>query len=159
MTSSRRWIGFDSTLACLGALEIRVERDRGEASDEHDLDVGIELGRAAGEFDAVHLRHDDIGEQKLERLLAQALIGGKAVVVGDDVKAGVLQRLDQKAPHVDVVFREQDFRHVTQPPAFAGPLHSISRMPGKHGVKVALGKPYRAMDNSRWRTLGNIAGE
>jgi hypothetical protein len=26
-------------------------------------------------------------------------------------------------------------------------------------VKVALGKPYRAMDNSRWCTLGNGAGE
>ena len=36
---------------------------------------GIELGRAAGELDAVHFGHHDIGEQELERLLAQPLVG------------------------------------------------------------------------------------
>src|SRR6185312_4168724 len=48
---------------------VGVERDRGEAGDEHDLDLRVEFGRAPGELDAVHLRHDDIGQKELERLL------------------------------------------------------------------------------------------
>ena len=112
LTRSRRCTGFDSTLACLGACEIGVQRDGGKAGDEHDLDVGIELGGAAREFDAVHFRHHDIGEQQFERLFAQPLIGRKPVVVGHDVEAGILQRLDQKPPHVGIVFGEQDFRQI-----------------------------------------------
>src|SRR4051812_34529488 len=41
-------------LGLLGRLRIRIERHGGKAGDEHDLDVRIEFGRAAGEFDAVH---------------------------------------------------------------------------------------------------------
>ena len=111
LTRSRRWTGLERTLAFLGAAEFGVERHRREAGDEHDLDVGIELGGAAGELDAVHLGHHDVGEQELERLLAQPLIGGKPVVVGDHVVAGVLQRLDQKAPHVGVIFGKENLRH------------------------------------------------
>ena len=108
-------------LGVLRRTRVGIERDRGKTGDEHDLDVGIELGGAAREFDAVHLRHDDIGEQQLERLLAQTLIGGKAVVVGHDLVAGVLQRLDQEPAHVDVVFRKQDFGHGQLEPGFRRP--------------------------------------
>src|SRR5580693_3770753 len=94
-------------LGVLGGGRIGIERDRSKAGNEHDFDIGIELGGTAGKFDAVHLRHDDVGEQKLERLLTQALIGGQAVVVGSNVETGILQRLDQETPHVDVVFRKQ----------------------------------------------------
>ena len=93
-------------MACLGALGVGIERDRGKPGDEHDLDIGIEFGGAARQLDAVHLRHDDIGQQQFERLFAQPLIGRQAVVVGHDLEAGILQRLDQESPHVDIVFRK-----------------------------------------------------
>ena len=67
--------GLGKHLGVLGRGRIGIERHGGEAGDEHDLDVGVELGRAAGEFYPVHLRHDDIGQEELERLLAQALVG------------------------------------------------------------------------------------
>ena len=102
---------MDSTLACLGALEIGIERHRGKAGDEHDLDIGIEFGGAARQLDAVHFRHDDVGEQELERLLAQALVRRQPVVIGHDVETGILQRLHQESAHVDIVFGKQDFGH------------------------------------------------
>ena len=58
-------------------LIVGIEGDRRETGDEHHLDVGIELGRAASELDAVHLRHDDVGEQQLERLDPKLIIGGR----------------------------------------------------------------------------------
>jgi hypothetical protein len=64
-----------------------------------------------GELDAVHLGHDDVGEQELEGLLAQAVIGGQAVVEMGDVVTGGLQRLDQEPPHVVVVFGQQNLAH------------------------------------------------
>ena len=49
--------------------------------------------------------HDDVGQQQLERLLAQPLIGADRPLSNDDhVVAGVLQRLHQETPHVVVVF-------------------------------------------------------
>src|SRR5215472_12858049 len=98
-------------LGVFGRGRVGIKRHRGKAGDEHDLDVGVELGGAARELDAVHLGHHDVGEQQLERLLAQPLVGRPAVVVGNDIEAGILQRLDQEAPHVEVVFRKQDFGH------------------------------------------------
>ncbi|MGY3470756.1 hypothetical protein ACVW0I_007627 [Bradyrhizobium sp. LM6.11] len=71
----------------------------------------VEFRSPAGELDAVHLRHHDVGEQHLERLFPEPLIGGHAVVVGRDLKTGVFQRLDQETAHVVVVFGEQDFWH------------------------------------------------
>jgi hypothetical protein len=76
---------------------------------------------SAGELDTVHLRHDDVGEQELERLFAQPLVGGQAVVVGHDVETGILQRLDQEPAHVDVVFGKQDFGHGNPNPALRRP--------------------------------------
>ena len=108
---------------CLpGGLVVRVEGDRREAGDEHDLDVGIEFGGAARQFDPVHFRHHDIGEQKLERLLAKTVVGGQAVVEGGHVETGVLQRLDEKATHVVVVFGQKDARHAeVSPVKLTGP--------------------------------------
>ena len=94
--------------AVLRGVRIRVERHGREAGDEHDLQVGIELGRPAGKLDAVHLRHDDIGEEECERLLANALVGAQAIVEGDDVIAGVLKRFGEEATHVVVVLGEKN---------------------------------------------------
>src|SRR5207237_2454001 len=61
--------GLGEHLGVLRRRRIGIKRDRREAGDEHDLDVGVELGGAAGELDAIHLRHYDVGQQQLERLL------------------------------------------------------------------------------------------
>ncbi|CAH1669887.1 hypothetical protein BOSEA31B_13485 [Hyphomicrobiales bacterium] len=111
--------GLRQHLGILRRLRIGVERHGGEAGDEHHLDVGIELGGAPRQLDAVHLRHDDIGQQELERLLAETIIGRQAVVEGSDVVARILQGLDQEATHVVVVFREQYLRH--------GPVLSVPK--------------------------------
>ena len=70
-TRSRRWKGLDSTLASGAALP-GLERDRGEAGDEHHPHVGRDLRRLLGELDAVHLGHDDVGEQQVEALASRA---------------------------------------------------------------------------------------
>ena len=51
-----------------------IERHGGEARDEHDLDFRVELGGATSQLDAVHLRHDDIRQQELERFLSQPVV-------------------------------------------------------------------------------------
>ena len=83
-----------------------VQRHRGEARDEHNLDFRVELSGATSKLDAVHLRHDDIGQQQLERFLAQPIVRGQPVVERSYVVAGVLQRLDEKASHVVIVLRK-----------------------------------------------------
>ena len=50
-----------------------VERYGGEARDEHNLDFRVELSGATSKLDAVHLRHDDISQQQLERFLRNRL--------------------------------------------------------------------------------------
>ncbi|MEY9461086.1 hypothetical protein ABH973_001499 [Bradyrhizobium ottawaense] len=91
----------------------------------------------AGELDAVHLRHHDVGEQHFERLFPQPLIGGHAVVMGRDLKTGVFQRLDQETAHVVVVFSEQDFWHGRKRRIPRGYQQSLlSRTEGKFGVKI-----------------------
>src|ERR1700722_17453923 len=85
-----------------------VERYGGEARDEHNLDFRVELSGATSKLDAVHLRHDNIGQQEVERFLAQPIVRGQPVVERSYVVAGVLQRLDEKAAHGVIVLRKQD---------------------------------------------------
>ena len=73
--------------------------------------MSYDNGLSARQLDAVHFRHDDVGEQELERLLAQALVRRQPVVIGHDVETGILQRLHQELAHVDIVFGKQDFGH------------------------------------------------
>jgi hypothetical protein len=54
------------------------------------------------------LGHHDIGQQELERLLAQTVVGRQPVVEGGDIVAGRLQRLHEEAAHVVIVFGEKD---------------------------------------------------
>ena len=88
-----------------------MERHRGKAGDEHDLERGIELGGPARQFDAVHLGHDDVGQEQVEAGLLDFLEGAQALAEAGHVVAGLLQRLHQEVPHVVVVFRKQDLRH------------------------------------------------
>ena len=66
-------------LGILRRVIVGIERNGGETGDEHDLEVRIELARLAREFNAVHLRHDDIGQKQREGLFLQTLVGLKAV--------------------------------------------------------------------------------
>jgi len=59
--------GFRQDLGLRRRVVIRVERDRREAGNEHHLDIGVEFGRPAGQFDPVHLRHDNIGDMPLSK--------------------------------------------------------------------------------------------
>src|SRR5665213_2097353 len=61
--------GLGKHFGVLGRGGIGVESDRGKTGDEHDLDVGVEFCRSAGELDAVHFGHHDIREQKFKRFL------------------------------------------------------------------------------------------
>src|ERR1700730_9345536 len=128
-------------LGIFGRLGIGVERDRGKAGDEHDLDVGVEFGSAARELNPVHLRHNDVGQQKLEGLLAQPLVSGKTVVERDDLVARILQGSHQKAAHVAIIFGKNDFCHRPahwgwrrSTPSLSANL-SISQGAGKYRVK------------------------
>ena len=120
--------GLGEHLGILGRLGIRVQRHGCKTGDEHDLEVRIELGGPAGQFDAVHFGHDDVGQQQREGFLTQAIIGAGAIVEGADLVAGFFQRLDQKPAHVIVVFSEENFR-----------VHSFSR---PVSVLVELYLPY-----------------
>src|SRR5271154_6860442 len=44
-----------------------VQRHRGEARDEHNLDFRVEFSGATSKLNAVHFRHDDIGQEQFER--------------------------------------------------------------------------------------------
>ncbi|CDX44201.1 hypothetical protein MPLDJ20_60520 [Mesorhizobium plurifarium] len=103
--------GLRQHLGVLGRLGIGIERDRGKAGDEHHLEVGIDLGGAAGKLDAVHLGHDDVGQKQRERFLAQPLIGAGAIVEIAYLVAGAFQRLDEEAAHIVIVFRQQNACH------------------------------------------------
>ena len=70
-TRSRRWKGLDRTLALRRRLA-GLERDRGEAGDEHHPHVGRDRARLLGELDPVHLGHDDVGQQQVERSRSRA---------------------------------------------------------------------------------------
>ena len=100
--------GLGQDLRLFRGIVVGVQRHGGEAGDEHDLDIRVELRRSPRQFDPVHLRHHDIGEKQFERLLAKPVVGRKPVVERRHVVARVLQRLAEEAAHVVVVFREQD---------------------------------------------------
>ena len=54
------------------------------------------------------------------------MIGRQAIVVGDDLKPGILQRLDEKAPHIGVVFSQQILDMTTQHPGPAAQATILS---------------------------------
>ncbi len=85
-------------------VRIGVEGDSGEARNEHDLQIRVDFCRAPRQFDAVHFRHDNIGQQKGERLFLQSFIGTRAVVEVRHVITGFFQRLDEEAAHIIVIF-------------------------------------------------------
>ena len=63
MTRSFRWNGFDSSFAS-GRRAAALEGDGGKAGDEHHADRRVDRARLLGEFDPVHFRHHDVGQQQ-----------------------------------------------------------------------------------------------
>ena len=98
-------------LGVLGGCRIGVERDGGEAGDEDHLEIGVELGRPAGKFDAVHLGHDDVGQKQRKRFLSQPVIGACAIIESGDLITGLFQRFHQETAHVVVIFRQKNFQY------------------------------------------------
>src|SRR3989442_1222780 len=100
-------------------------------------------------------------------LFPQPPIGGKTIVEGYHVVAGILQRLDEKAAHVVVIFGEENLRHRSARLADgkSGELHPISTIAGKHGVNPGticrhdLGSRPRAMDNGPSRAAPGEAAD
>ena len=80
----------------------------GVARHEERLHAGPQGADVPRELAAVHPGHHDVGEQQLERLLAQAIVSREPVVERGHVVARVLERLGEEATHVVVVFREED---------------------------------------------------
>ena len=109
-TRSRRWNGFDSTLAS-ESCGPRAS-DRGKAGDEHDADAGRDLGRLLGELDAVHFRHDDVGQQQIERLAFEQRNRRCAAIDRNNLIADPLERAGQIDPHRFVVFGEENPQHL-----------------------------------------------
>ena len=101
---------MERTLAS-GGLAAGLERDRGEAGDEHHPHVGRDRGRLLGELDAVHLGHDDVGQQQVELLALEQRQRGGAAIDRVDLIADPLERARQIDAHRIVVFGQQDPHH------------------------------------------------
>jgi len=74
-----------------------------------------------------------VGQEQLERLLAQPVIGGLAVCRNDTTLVACLgeRGVPKKATHIVVVFGEQDFRG------------SRLRLPRSFGPRTHLNCPYK----------------
>ena len=95
-----------------------IERDRGEAGDEHDAQFRQQGTDAARQLDAVDARHDDVGEQEVEIGDTGEREGGIAVAHRIHLVAGALERPCEKRAHVVVVLGEEYSRHCASVPKF-----------------------------------------
>ncbi len=102
---------FRQDLGVFRRFRVGIERHGGKSGYEHDLQVRIDFGGAAGQLYPIHFRHDDIGQEQVERLLAQALICAGAIVEIGHFIAGALQGFHQETAHVFIIFGEQNSRH------------------------------------------------
>src|SRR5262245_14922281 len=94
-------------LGVLGRSAVGIEGDRRESGDEHDLERRVELGCTPGKLDAVHFRHDDVGEQQIEACLLHLLKSARPLCEGRYVVPRPLQRPNQEAPHVVIILCQE----------------------------------------------------
>ena len=92
----------------LGRGAPALQRDGGEAGDEHDPDIGVDRARFLGQLDAVHFGHDDVGQQQVEALGFEQRHRFGAATDGLDVIADALQRALQIFAHRRIVFGQKD---------------------------------------------------
>ena len=99
-------------LGLFRGIRLGVERHRGKAGDEHDLHARSHLGRLARQFDPIHDRHHDVGQQKVETVArGQAIECLVALRERLDLVPRLFKRRGQEAAHRLVVFSQKDFRH------------------------------------------------
>lgn len=103
--------GFGEDFGIFCRAHVGVQGDSSKTGDEHNLEFGIEFAGAAGQLDAVHLWHHDIGQKESKRFLLKALEGRFTVVEGYDVMTRFGQRALKEAAHGIVVFGEQNARN------------------------------------------------
>lgn len=84
------------------------------AAHHQDAQARIIAADLEGEGDALHHRHDDVGQQQIEAVgirRRQGLQRQGAALDRDHLLAMDLQRALDEAAHAVVVFRQEDSRH------------------------------------------------
>ena len=92
-------------------LPAGAQGDGGKAGNEDHLGFRRNFGAALGQFDAIHFRHDDIGQQQIEMLALQKGQGGGATVNRHHLIAGVFKRPGKVGAHGFFVFGKQNADH------------------------------------------------
>ena len=77
--------------------------------------AALQFGGPLGQFDPVHARHHDIGQQKVEGEALDAVPGVAAIAEIGDGMAGLDQRRRKELAQGFVVFRQKDMRHSCPP--------------------------------------------
>ena len=93
---------------------VRTAGEHHRQPEEADLTV-LQLQQAGECLTPVHLGHDDVGQEQRKGLFLEPLIGVEPIAKRDDIVAGLGERLDQKAPHVLIVFGEQNALKAPRP--------------------------------------------
>src|SRR5438093_10265043 len=93
-------------------------RHRRVGAHEHELDVGIALLQVAEQLEPAHLRHADVGEDHVDRLLVEHLQRGRRAVGHLHVEALLGEEDLEDLPDVGIVLDDQDLRSIgALPPA------------------------------------------
>ena len=93
---------------CMGLLAAGLERNGSETGDKHHLGFRADLVASLREFYPVHLRHDDVGQEQVVRIVFQQRHGRRATIYCVNRIACIDERaLEINAPRV-VVFGKKD---------------------------------------------------
>jgi len=89
-----------------------AQADRREAGDKHHLDVRRQQRCLLRQLDAIHPRHNDIGEEQIKVLgLLQQPIGIVAIVDRADHITRALKRTRKILAHRLIIFGQKNFEH------------------------------------------------
>ncbi len=103
--------GFGQDAGARGGAIACGEGDSGESGDEHDAQAAETGGRLAGDLDAVHARHDDVGEEQVPFPVVQGDQRLLAVGARPDLISRTLEGARKEASQGIVVFSQEDARH------------------------------------------------
>src|SRR5437016_7795896 len=87
-------------------------RHRRVGAHEHGLDVGIALLQMAEQLEPAHVRHADVGEDHVDRLLVEHLQRGRRAVGHFHVEAPLGEEDLEDLPDVRIVFDDQDLQSI-----------------------------------------------
>ena len=96
---------------CFGRCAAALERDGGEAGDDHDADRWVDHARLLRQFDAVHLGHDDVGQQQVEAVFPEQRHRFGTATDRGHIIADAGQGSGEIFAHRRVVFGEEDADH------------------------------------------------